>query len=177
MRGYDQRYQNGFDCQGLWVEVEVEKALGLNSKREIEEYGLAEFAERCKERVAEYGEVITQQSKRLGMWMDWDADYYTFSDTNIDYIWRFLKVVHERGWLYQGHRATPWCPRCGTSISQHEVYSRRVPRLEHHRSSFASRCSTAKASRLSSGRRHPGRCRRTSRQRSSPTPSTAARAR
>ena len=57
------------------------------------------------------------------MWMDWDADYYTFSDTNIDYIWRFLKVVHERGWLYQGHRATPWCPRCGTSISQHEVYS------------------------------------------------------
>src|SRR4029450_3731758 len=93
LRGYDQRYQNGFDCQGLWVEVEVEKALGLNSKREIEEYGLAEFAERCKERVAEYGEVITQQSKRLGMWMDWDADYYTFSDTNIDYIWRFLKVV------------------------------------------------------------------------------------
>ncbi len=102
LRGFDQRYQNGFDCQGLWVEVEVEKALGLNSKRDIEEYGLAEFAERCKERVAEYSEVITDQDRRLGRWMDWDNDYYTFSDTNIEYIWRFLKAVHERGWLYKG---------------------------------------------------------------------------
>jgi isoleucyl-tRNA synthetase len=131
LRGYDQRYQNGFDCQGLWVEVEVEKALGLNSKREIEEYGLAEFAARCRERVAEFAEVITEQSKRLGMWMDWDNDYYTFSDTNIEYIWGFLKAVHERGWLYQGHRATPWCPRCGTSISQHEVYSGEYRELDH----------------------------------------------
>jgi isoleucyl-tRNA synthetase len=131
MRGFDQRYQNGFDCQGLWVEVEVEKALGLNSKRDIEEYGLAEFAERCRERVAEFAEVITEQDVRLGRWMDWDADYYTFSDTNIDYIWRFLKVVHERGWLYQGHRATQWCPRCGTSISQHEVYSGEYKELDH----------------------------------------------
>ena len=118
--GFDQRYQNGFDCQGLWVEVEVEKSLGLNSKREIEEYGLAEFAARCKERVANFAEVITQQSIRLGMWMDWDDDYYTFSDTNIEYIWRFLKEVHGRGWLYKGHRSTQWCPRCGTSLSQHE---------------------------------------------------------
>ncbi len=131
LRGFDQRYQNGFDCQGLWVEVEVEKALGLNSKREIEEYGLAEFAERCKERVAHYAEVITDQDRRLGRWMDWDADYYTFSDTNIEYIWRFLKVVHERGWLYQGHRSTQWCPRCGTSISQHEVYSGEYQELDH----------------------------------------------
>jgi len=120
MRGFDQRYQNGFDCQGLWVEVEVEKALGLNSKREIEEYGLAEFAARCKERVAHFSEVQTEQSKRLGMWMDWDNDYYTFSDTNIEYIWGFLKQVRERGWLYKGHRSTQWCPRCGTSLSQHE---------------------------------------------------------
>jgi isoleucyl-tRNA synthetase len=121
LRGFDQRYQNGFDCQGLWVEVGVERSLGLNSKREIEEYGLAEFNERCKERVAEYAEVITQQSRRLGMWMDWDNDYYTFSDTNIEYIWRFLKVCHERGWLYKGHRSVEWCPRCGTSLSQHEL--------------------------------------------------------
>jgi isoleucyl-tRNA synthetase len=121
MRGFDQRYQNGFDCQGLWVEVGVERALGLNSKKEIEEYGLAEFARRCKERVAEYGEVITEQSRRLGMWMDWDNDYYTFSDTNIEYIWRFLKAVHEKGWLYLGHRSVEWCPRCGTSLSQHEL--------------------------------------------------------
>jgi isoleucyl-tRNA synthetase len=120
LHGFDQRYQNGFDCQGLWVEVEVEKALGLNSKRDIEHYGLAEFAARCKERVAHYAEVITQQDRRLGRWMDWDNDYYTFSDTNIEYIWRFLKAVHDRGWLYKGHRSTQWCPRCGTSLSQHE---------------------------------------------------------
>jgi len=131
LHGFDQRYQNGFDCQGLWVEVEVEKSLGLDSKREIEEYGLAEFAERCKERVAKFSEVITEQSRRLGMWMDWDADYYTFTDTNIEYIWRFLKAVHERGWLYQGHRSTVWCPRCGTSISQHEVFSGEYRELEH----------------------------------------------
>jgi isoleucyl-tRNA synthetase len=121
LRGFDQRYQNGFDCQGLWVEVRVERDLGLNSKREIEEYGLAEFAKRCRELVAESARVITEQSIRLGQWMDWGNDYYTFSDTNIEYIWRFLKVVHERGWLYQGHRSTEWCPRCGTSLSQHEL--------------------------------------------------------
>jgi isoleucyl-tRNA synthetase len=121
LRGFHQRYQNGFDCQGLWVEVNVERQLGLNSKREIEDYGLAAFAEKCKQSVAEYSEVITDQSKRLGMWMDWDNDYYTFSDTNIEYIWRFLKTVHERGWLYMGHRSNVWCPRCGTSISQHEL--------------------------------------------------------
>jgi len=120
LRGFDQRYQNGFDCQGLWVEVEVEKELGLNSKREIEDYGIAEFAERCKERVAKYVGVMTEQSKRLGQWMDWGNDYLTFSDTNIEYIWRFLAETHRRGWLYKGHRSTQWCPRCGTSLSQHE---------------------------------------------------------
>src|SRR5262249_27270662 len=120
LRGFDQRYQNGFDSQGLHVEVQVEKSLGLNSKREIEEYGVAEFARRCRDFVAHFAGVQTAQSKRLGMWMDWGNDYYTFSDTNIEYIWRFLKVVHERGWLYKGHRATQWCPRCGTSLSKHE---------------------------------------------------------
>ena len=120
LRGFELRYQNGWDSQGLWVEVEVEKALGLGSKREIEEYGVAEFAARCKERVAHFSEVMTQQSKRLGQWMDWGNDYYTFSDTNIEYIWRFLKECHSRGWIYKGHRSTQWCPRCGTSLSQHE---------------------------------------------------------
>jgi isoleucyl-tRNA synthetase len=120
MRGFDSRYQNGFDSQGLHVEVQVEKSLGLNSKREIEDYGVAEFARRCRQFVAHYAGVMTEQSKRLGMWMDWGNDYYTFSDTNIEYIWRFLKAVHERGWLYKGHRSTQWCPRCGTSLSKHE---------------------------------------------------------
>src|SRR5207248_1185865 len=121
LQGHELRYQNGFDCQGLWVEVGAERELGLNSKREIEEYGLAEFAERCKERVAKYAEIITEQCRRLGMWMDWDNDYYTFSDTNIEYIWRFLKEGQQRGWLYKGHRSVEWCPRCGTSLSQHEL--------------------------------------------------------
>jgi isoleucyl-tRNA synthetase len=121
MRGFEQRYQNGFDCQGLWVEVGVERELGLNSKREIEEYGLAEFARRCREKVIACASELTKGSKRLGQWMDWGNDYFTFSDTNIEYIWRFLKLVHERGWLFLGHRSTEWCPRCGTSISQHEL--------------------------------------------------------
>ncbi len=121
LRGYDQRYQNGFDCQGLWIEVGVERQLGLNSKREIEEYGLADFARKCREVVVWSSEEITRGCKRLGQWMDWGTDYFTFSDTNIEYIWRFLKVMHEAERLYQGHRSTEWCPRCGTSISQHEL--------------------------------------------------------
>lgn len=121
LRGYDQRYQNGFDCQGLWVEVEVEKSLKLNSKKEIEEYGLDLFSRACRDRVAEYSERQTEQSKRLGQWMDWDNDYYTMSDTNISYIWEFLARCHEKGWLYVGHRPMTWCPRCGTSLSQHEM--------------------------------------------------------
>lgn len=121
LQGFDQRYQNGYDCQGLWVEVGVERELGLNSKREIEEYGLAEFAKKCVEKVAWSATAITEQSQRLGMWMDWGNDYFTFSDTNIEYIWRFLHAVHEKGWLVRGQRATEWCPRCGTAISQHEL--------------------------------------------------------
>jgi isoleucyl-tRNA synthetase len=121
LRGFHQRYQNGFDCQGLWIEVGVERELGLNSKREIEEYGLAEFARRCREKVRWSAEELTRGFERLGQWMDWGNDYFTFSDTNIEYIWRFLRHMHEQGWLYRGHRSTEWCPRCGTSISQHEL--------------------------------------------------------
>ncbi|HLG51324.1 MAG TPA: class I tRNA ligase family protein, partial [Chloroflexota bacterium] len=121
MLGKEQRFQNGFDCQGLWVEVEVEKELGLNSKREIEAYGLAQFADRCRERVCTYAGVQTEQSIRLGQWMDWEHSYYTMTDQNIEYIWHFLKTCHERGWLYRGARSMPWCTRCGTSLSQHEL--------------------------------------------------------
>ena len=120
LRGHRLRYQNGFDSQGLHVEVQVERSLGLNSKREIEEFGVAEFARRCREFVAKYAALQTEQFKRLGQWMDWGNDYFTFSDTNIEYIWRFLKECDRRGWLYKGHRATQWCPRCGTSLSKHE---------------------------------------------------------
>ncbi|HEX6026811.1 MAG TPA: class I tRNA ligase family protein, partial [Solirubrobacter sp.] len=120
-RGFHQRYQQGWDCQGLWIEVGVEKQLGLNSKKEIEEYGLDRFAARCREVVEWSSNELRRSSKRLGMWMDWEKDYFTFSDTNIEYIWRFLKEVHSRGWLVLGHRSTEWCPRCGTSLSQHEL--------------------------------------------------------
>jgi isoleucyl-tRNA synthetase len=121
MLGKEQRYQNGFDCQGLWVEVEVEKELGLKSKREIETYGVAEFVNRCKERVWKYAERITDQSIRLGYWMDWDNSYYTMSDENNYTIWHFLKQCFDRGWIYKGHDSMPWCPRCGTGISEHEI--------------------------------------------------------
>jgi isoleucyl-tRNA synthetase len=129
-RGYHQRYQNGFDCQGLWIEVGVERALGLNSKQEIEEFGLAEFSRRCREVVAKSAAELTEGSVRLGQWMDWGNDYFTFSDTNIEYIWKFLRIVHEKGWLLKGHRATEWCPRCGTSISAHELHGSYVDRVD-----------------------------------------------
>ena len=130
LRGYHQRYQNGFDCQGLWIEVGVERQLGLNSKQEIEEFGLAEFARRCREVVVQSSRALTEGSIRLGQWMDWGNDYFTFSDTNIEYIWRFLRHVHEQGWLYLGHRSTEWCPRCGTSISAHELVGSYVDRAD-----------------------------------------------
>jgi isoleucyl-tRNA synthetase len=121
LQGHDQRYQNGFDCQGLWIEVGVERELGLNSKPEIEEYGLEAFARKCRDVVVWSSQELTRGSKRLGQWMDWGNDYFTFSDTNIEYVWRMLKRVHENDWLYKGHRSTEWCPRCGTSLSQHEL--------------------------------------------------------
>ena len=121
MLGKKQRFQNGFDCQGLWVEVEVEKELGLKNKREIEAFGIAEFVERCKQRVWTYSARQTEQSKRLGYFMDWDNSYYTMSDENNYTIWYFLKTCYERGWIYKGHDVMPWCPRCGTGLSEHEI--------------------------------------------------------
>jgi len=121
MQGFDQRFQNGFDCQGLWVEVEVEKDLGLNSKREIEEYGLEKFSKACRKRVEKYSKIQTEQSIKLGQWMDWDNSYYTMDDYNIEHIWNFLKECHKKGWLYKGTNVMPWCLRCGTSLAQHEL--------------------------------------------------------
>ena len=121
MLGKKQRFQNGFDCQGLWVEVEVEKELGLKNKREIEAFGIAEFVERCKQRVWTYSARQTEQSKRLGYFMDWDNSYYTMSEENNYTIWHFLKTSHDRGWIYKGHDVMPWCPRCGTGLSEHEI--------------------------------------------------------
>ncbi len=167
MLGEDERYQNGFDCQGLWVEVNVEKALGFTSKHDIEAYGIAEFVRLCKQRVLTYAARQTEQSIRLGYWMDWNdpaellrlrdmlgedptqittvqgpngpvtdtvemlvgrlgmpelgGSYFTFSNENNDLIWGFLAECNKRGWVYRGHDTMPWCPRCGTGLSQMEM--------------------------------------------------------
>jgi len=167
MRGYDLRWQNGFDCQGLWVEVNVEKDLGFKTKKDIENYGIAPFVILCKQRVLNFAAIQTEQSIRLGMWMDWNdpemlrllrdrlgddpsatitlggplghvtgtveqivsqlglphlgGSYFTFSDKNNYDIWNFLKQCHNQGWIYKGTDVIPWCWRCGTGISQHEI--------------------------------------------------------
>lgn len=119
-RGYAQRFQNGFDCQGLWVEVEVEKEAGFNSKKDIQDFGVDNFTKACLARVDKYSKIQTEQSKRLGMFMDWDNSYYTNSQTNNLYIWHFLKIVSQKGWLVKKKSAATWCPRCETGLSQHE---------------------------------------------------------
>ncbi|HEU4920433.1 MAG TPA: class I tRNA ligase family protein [Candidatus Limnocylindrales bacterium] len=167
MLGENQRWQNGFDCQGLWVEVNVERDLGFTSKRDIEAFGIAEFVSLCKQRVLTFAARQTEQSIRLGMWMDWNdpdelrrlrdmlasdpgqlatiegpdgpvtdtvemlvgrlgmpetgGSYFTFSNENNDLIWGFLAECHRRGWIYKGHDSMPWCPRCGTGLSQMEM--------------------------------------------------------
>lgn len=131
MKGYKQRYQNGFDCQGLWVEVEVEKELGFKSKKDIESYGIDKFVNKCKDRVLKFSKIQTDQSKRLAEWMDWDNSYYTMSEENNYTIWHFLKVCHEKGWIYQGTDSVPWCPRCATAISQHEILTEEYKELVH----------------------------------------------
>ena len=132
MQGYRQRFQNGFDGQGLWVEVEVEKDLGFKSKHDIEDYGIDRFVEECKARVTRFAAVITEQSKRLAMWMDWDDSYHTMSDENNYTIWQFLKRAHERGWIYEGRDTMPWCPRCGTGLSQHEIVTEGYQEITHN---------------------------------------------
>jgi isoleucyl-tRNA synthetase len=167
MLGQAERWQNGFDCQGLWVEVNVERDLGFTSKRDIEEFGIARFVSLCKQRVLTYAARQTEQSIRLGYWMDWNdpdelrrlrdllaedpaqrttiegpdgpvtdtvemlvgrlgmpevgGSYFTFSNENNDLIWGFLAECHKRGWVYKGHDSMPWCPRCGTGLSQMEM--------------------------------------------------------
>ena len=134
LKGYDMRYQNGFDCQGLWVEVEVEKQMGFETKRDIESYGLEKFVNECKERVRKYSAIQTEQSKRLGYWMDWDNSYFTMSDENNYTIWSFLKKLFEKGKIYKGYDVVPWSGRSGTSYSQMEIIEGR--KLVAHTSVF-----------------------------------------
>ena len=138
LKGYQQRFQNGFDEQGLWVEVEVEKELELHTKKDIENLvpgnvfeSLAKFINLCKDRVKKYSTVQTEQSKRLGYFMDWENSYHTSSDQNNYAIWHYLKTVHDKGWLYKGRDSVPWCPRCGTAISQHEILTEEYKEIIH----------------------------------------------
>ncbi len=131
MQGASQRFQNGFDEQGLWVEVEVEKELGFKNKKDIENLGIDKFVNLCKERVKKYSAIQTEQSKRLGYFMDWDNSYHTSSDENNYAIWNFLKVCHQKGYLYKGRDSVPWCPRCGTAISQHEILTEEYQEITH----------------------------------------------
>jgi len=136
--GYKQRFQNGFDCQGLWVEVEVEKELRLRSKKDIENLvpgdkkkSIAKFVQLCKDRVKKFAAIQTEQSKRLGYFADWDNSYFTMSDENNYMIWHFLKTCFDHGWIYKGHESVPWCPRCETAISQHEMLTEDYKEIVH----------------------------------------------
>ncbi len=136
--GYKQRFQNGFDCQGLWVEVEVEKELNLRTKKDIENLvpgdskaSIAKFVQLCKDRVKKFSDIQTEQSKRLGYFADWDHSYFTMSDENNYMIWNFLKKCYEHGWIYKGHESVPWCPRCETAISQHEMLTEDYKEIVH----------------------------------------------
>ncbi len=134
MDGHELRYQQGFDCQGLWVEIEVEKELGFKSKKEVEEFGIEKFVKMCKARVDKYSAIQTEQSKRLGYWMDWDNSYYTMSDENNYTIWGFLKKLFEDGKIYRGSDVVPWSGRSGTSYSQMEIIEGR--KLVTHKAVF-----------------------------------------
>jgi isoleucyl-tRNA synthetase len=154
MTGHELRYQNGFDCQGLWVEVEVEKELGLKSKRDIEnlvpgdsEASIDRFVQACKDRVNKFARVQTDQSIRLGYWMNWDrtdADwakspddrksYFTMAERNNFTIWSFLKKCHGKKLIYRGYDVMPWCGRCGVGLSEMEM--KEGYKLVEHRSVF-----------------------------------------
>ncbi len=131
MQGFDQRFQNGFDCQGLWVEREEEKDLGLKNKKDIEKFGILNFVNSCKKRVEKFSNIQKEQSIKLGQWMDWDNSYYTMSDSNNLHNWHLLKTYFNNGWLYKGKDAVPWCWRCGTASSKHDIVTEGYKEITH----------------------------------------------
>ena len=131
MQGYETRFQNGFDCQGLWIEREEEKDLGLKDKKDIEKFGILNFVNACRKRVEKFSKVQTQQSIRLGQWMDWENSYYTMSDENNLHNWFLIKTYHDKGWLYKGKDSVPWCWRCGTASSKHDIVTEGYKEVTH----------------------------------------------
>jgi isoleucyl-tRNA synthetase len=121
MCGFRVPRKAGWDCHGLPVELEVERQLGISSKQEIEEYGIAEFNQRCRESVFSYVEEWNRLTERIGFWIDLDDAYVTLSRDYIESVWWALRQIWDAGLLYQGHKVVPYCPRCGTALSSHEV--------------------------------------------------------
>jgi isoleucyl-tRNA synthetase len=121
MRGYFVPRKGGWDCHGLPVELEIEKELGFTTKHDIERYGVAEFNAKCRESVLRYIDEWNELTERIGFWLDTDDAYYTLTNDYIESVWWSLKQVFDKGLLTEGHQVVPYCPRCGTALSSHEV--------------------------------------------------------
>ena len=121
MKGYMVPRKAGWDTHGLPVELEVEKLLGLDGKEQIEQYGLEPFIAKCKESVWKYKGMWEDFSSTVGFWADMDNPYVTYSNNFIESEWWALKQIWDKGLLYKGFKIVPYCPRCGTPLSSHEV--------------------------------------------------------
>ncbi len=121
MRGFHVVRKAGWDTHGLPVELQVEKALQISGKPDIEKYGIAEFNKKCKESVWEFKDEWERLTKRMGYWVDLDDPYITYDNDYIESVWWILSQVNKKGLLYRGHKVVPHCPRCGTALSSHEV--------------------------------------------------------
>lgn len=121
MKGYHVPRQAGWDCHGLPVELAVEKELGFSGKQDIESYGVAAFNERCRESVLRHVDEFTDMTRRMGYWVDMDRAYWTMDRDYIQSVWWSLKRIFDQGLLVQDHRVAPYCPRCGTGLSDHEL--------------------------------------------------------
>ena len=123
MQGHLVHRKGGWDCHGLPVELEIERELGLSTKDEIESYGVAEFNAKCRESVLTYIEEWNRLTERIGFWIDTDDAYFTLTNEYVESVWWSLAEVWRKGHLYEGHKVVPYCPRCGTALSSHEVAS------------------------------------------------------
>ena len=121
MKGYHATRKAGWDTHGLPVELEVEKQLGMDGKQDIEKYGIEPFIQKCKESVWKYKTEWEKMSDRVGYWVDMEHPYVTYDDNYIESEWWSLKNIFDRGLIYKGHKIVPYCPRCGTALSSHEV--------------------------------------------------------
>ena len=121
MTGHQVPRKAGWDCHGLPVELEVERELGITSKEEIEEFGIAEFNARCRESVFRYVEDWNRLTERIGFWIDLDDPYVTMTNDYIESVWWALRRMWDDGRLYEDYKVVPYCPRDGTALSSHEV--------------------------------------------------------